>query len=215
MSDFIYCVLYKPYGVLSQFSSEDGHPGLGTLDLGLSKDVYPVGRLDRDSEGLIILTNDRALNSALLAPEQGHKRTYWVQVEGDPSATDLHAFNRPMALSIKGKTHLTAPAQARSLDPQPEVPERTPPVRFRKSVPDAWIELTLTEGKNRQVRKMTAAAGFPTLRLIRVSIGSLHWKELNLAPGQMKWMERKELLDAIGINAKLMQPQRTRRWDRS
>jgi 23S rRNA pseudouridine2457 synthase len=204
-----YCVLYKPFGVLSQFSEEDGHPGLASLDLGLPKDVYPVGRLDRDSEGLLLLTNDKAFNSALLAPENGHRRTYWVQVEGSPTAEGLRAFNRPMQLKIKGKWHVTAPAEARLMDPAPEVPERMPPVRFRKSVPDAWVELVLTEGKNRQVRKMTAHAGFPTLRLIRVSIGRLDLMDLGLRPGELAVLERDEVTSKIGL--KFHRPKSDRR----
>lgn len=212
MSGLKYLVLYKPFGVLSQFSEEAGHPGLSSLNLGLPDDVYPVGRLDRDSEGLLVLTNDRSLNAALLNPEEGHARTYWVQVEGDPTEVDLRAFNRPMQLTIKGKAHLTLPADARLLVPAPTVPDRQPPVRFRKSVPDRWISLTLTEGKNRQVRKMTAHVGFPTLRLIRVAIGGLTWKSLNLEPGGAIEMSRESLLNGIGIRPSA-RPNRTRRWD--
>ncbi len=213
MNGFHYLVLYKPYGVLSQFSDEAGHPGLGQLDLGLPDDVYPVGRLDRDSEGLLVLTNDRSLNALLLDPEAGHARTYWVQVEGAPSEMDLRAFNRPMELTIKGRPHKTAPAQARLLEPAPQVPERTPPVRFRKSVPDEWIELAITEGKNRQVRKMTAHVGFPTLRLIRVALGAMTWDDLGLAPGEVRAFNREELLHAMGISGGTSRPHRTRRWE--
>ena len=206
-----YFVLYKPFGMLSQFSEEDGHVGLAELNLGLPKDVYPVGRLDRDSEGLLLLTNDTTINSALLDPENGHKRTYWVQVEGAPKEDDLRAFNRPMPLKIKGKWHSTAPAEARLLVPPPDVPDRNPPVRFRKSVPDCWLELTLTEGKNRQVRKMTAHAGFPTLRLIRVAIGALNGMELGLEPGKMKELPREEVIRLLGLQfPRNAQPRRSR-----
>lgn len=213
MSDLHYLVLYKPYGMLSQFSDESGHAGLGQLGLDVPNDVYPVGRLDRDSEGLLVLTNDRSLNALMLDPDAGHARTYWVQVEGAPTEMALRAFNRPMELSIKGKRHLTAPAQAHLLPGVPEVPQRTPPVRFRKTVPDSWLELTITEGKNRQVRKMTAHVGFPTLRLIRVALGGLHWSHTGLQPGDSKAYSREQLLAAMGISGRASRPQRTRRWD--
>jgi len=209
-----YYVFYKPYGVLSQFSDESGHAGLGQLNLDLAKDVYPVGRLDRDSEGLLLLSNDGALNGALLDPKHAHERTYWVQVEGDPSEQDLHAFERPMLLKIKGKDHVTAPARARLLPLDLEIMDREPPIRIRKSVPDRWIELIITEGKNRQVRKMTAHAGFPTLRLIRQAIGKLQLVDLNLQPGQLVRIGRDDLLDAVGLNPNFLRSQRTKKWDR-
>ncbi len=213
MNDLHYVVLYKPYGVLSQFSDESGHPGLGQLGLSVPDDVYPVGRLDRDSEGLLVLTNDRSLNALMLDPDAGHARTYWVQVEGAPTDLELRAFNRPMELNIKGRRHVTAPAEAHLLHPAPAVPERNPPVRFRKTVPDCWMELTITEGKNRQVRKMTAHVGFPTLRLIRVALGELHWSQTGLQPGETQVYTRNELLAAMGISGRSSRPQRTRRWD--
>ena len=203
-----YFVLYKPFGVLSQFSEEDGHAGLASLNLGLEQDVYPVGRLDRDSEGLLLLTNDRSINGALLDPENGHRRTYWVQVEGDPNEEDLRAFNRPMTLKIKGKWHSTAPAEATLFSESPVVPERIPPVRFRKSVPDRWMELVVTEGKNRQVRKMTAHAGFPTLRLIRVAIGQLNIMERGLKPGEIQSVPRDVLLQQLGLRLTTSRTQR-------
>jgi 23S rRNA pseudouridine2457 synthase len=206
-----YVVLYKPFGVLSQFSEEDGHAGLASLNLGLDEDIYPVGRLDRDSEGLLLLTNDRSVNGALLDPEHGHRRKYWVQVEGEPTAEDLHAFNRPMTLKIKGRWHSTAPAEARLLLDVPAVPERVPPVRFRKTVPDCWLELVLTEGKNRQVRKMTAHAGFPTLRLIRVAIGDLNIMDLGLQPGEMRSIPRETVLQQLGLRLTASRTQRRQR----
>lgn len=209
-----YYVFYKPYGVLSQFSDEAGHPGLGQLNLNLAKDVYPVGRLDRDSEGLLLLSNDGALNGALLNPKHAHERTYWVQVEGNPSEQDLHAFERPMVLNIKGQDHVTTPARAQLLPLNLQVIDRDPPIRVRKSVPDRWIELVITEGKNRQVRKMTAQAGFPTLRLIRRAIGKLNLAELDLLPGQILRINREELLDAVGLNPNFFRPQRTKKWER-
>lgn len=171
----------KPYGVLSQFTPDQ--PGQRTLsEFGFPKDLFPIGRLDQDSEGLILLGNERRAVARLLDPVHGHPRTYHVQIEGIPSAS---AISRLAAGGIDLKGHRTLPCQARLLDPQPEYPPRDPPVRFRKTVPDCWIELTLTEGKNRQVRRMTAAVGHPTLRLIRVAIGGYPLSDLE--PGQ--WVE--------------------------
>ena len=169
-----YFLLHKPYGVLSQFTHEGGHKSLADIEFEWPSDVYPVGRLDTDSEGLLLLTNDKRLNSEILSPERGHPRTYHAQVEGAPDFKDIRFLQNPMILKIKGKEFTTRPCKADILSPTPEHPERTPPIRVRKTVPDSWISLSLTEGKNRQVRKMTAKAGFPTLRLIRVSICLLY-----------------------------------------
>lgn len=169
-----YFVLYKPYGVLSQFTPET--PGQLTLaDVGFDfpKDVYPVGRLDADSEGLLLLTNDKQLTDRLLHPKRGHQRTYWVQVEGIPDEGALDQLEKGVWISINGKPYHTAPARVKKLFPPPELPERRPPVRFRKTVPDCWLEIRLTEGKNRQVRRMCAAVGFPVLRLVRAAIGAV------------------------------------------
>lgn len=174
---------HKPYGVLSQFTPD--HPGQRTLaEFGFPKDVFPIGRLDQDSEGLLLLGNERAVVSRLLDPVHGHPRTYQVQVEGLAAPESVSRLSAG-GLDLKG--HRTLPCSARLLDPAPLHPPRDPPVRYRKSVPDCWLELTLTEGKNRQVRRMTAAVGHPTLRLIRVAIGKLTlapleagtWRELD------------------------------------
>lgn len=161
---------------MSQFSNEGNNPGLGTV-LSLPTDVYPVGRLDLDSEGLLLLTNDKRLNQRLLDPENGHERTYWAQVEGIVTEEALQKLRTGVELRINGKTFRTKPAKARKIEP-PSLPPRNPPIRVRLSVPDSWIELTLTEGKNRQVRRMTAAVGFPTLRLVRCKIGALELGDL-------------------------------------
>ena len=172
---------HKPYGVLSQFTP--AHPGQRTLaEFEFPQGIFPIGRLDQDSEGLLLLGNEPRLVARLLDPRHGHPRTYHVQVEGDP---DDGALRKLAAGGIDLKGHRTLPCQARRLD-EASYPPRNPPVRFRKSVPDRWIELVLTEGKNRQVRRMTAAVGFPTLRLIRAAIGGLRletiepgtWREL-------------------------------------
>jgi 23S rRNA pseudouridine2457 synthase len=174
---------HKPYGVLSQFTPD--HPGQRTLaEFEFPKGIFPIGRLDQDSEGLLLLGNEPRLVTRLLDPCHGHPRTYHVQVEGEPDDVAL----RKLAVGgIDLKGHRTRPCQARRLE-EPGYPPRNPPVRFRKSVPDRWIELVLTEGKNRQVRRMTAAVGFPTLRLIRAAIGGLRlegiepgtWRELTM-----------------------------------
>ncbi len=164
---------HKPYGVLSQFTP-DGSPNRPLAEFGFPKNVYPIGRLDADSEGLLLLSDEAGLNTKLLDPEHGHRRRYWAQVERIPSPEAL----AQLAGGVTIQEYKTRPCKAWLLDPQPEVPPRDPPIRVRKSVPDCWIALELTEGKNRQVRRMTAAIGHPTLRLLRVRIGSLELGDL-------------------------------------
>ncbi|MBK9338648.1 MAG: pseudouridine synthase [Lewinellaceae bacterium] len=183
-------LLFKPYGMLSQFTPEQaGQITLADLDFDFPKDVYPVGRLDADSEGLLLLTDDKALNFKLLNPGSHFPKTYLAQVEGVPAEQDLDALRRGVDIKINGKTHRTRPAAVRLLDGAPDLPPRVPPIRFRKSVPDCWLEIVLTEGKNRQVRRMCAAVGFPVLRLVRTGLG--HWRagagELaGMAPGEVR-----------------------------
>jgi 23S rRNA pseudouridine2457 synthase len=166
----------KPYGVLCQFTDR-GMPARRTLaDFGLPPGVYPAGRLDFDSEGLLLLTDDGALAHRLTEPRHRQPKTYWVQVEGGPTADQLQALRDGVAL----KDGRTRPARVRPID-APTLWPRDPPVRFRKTVPDAWLELVLVEGRNRQVRRMTAAVGLPTLRLVRVAVGG-HALD-DLAPG--------------------------------
>lgn len=140
---------------------------------GIEKNIYPVGRLDYDSEGLLILTNDKELTHRLLDPKFSHQRTYWVQVEGVINDDAIKKLSGGVVININGKQHRTKPAIAKPMIEEPQVPDRNPPIRFRKNIPTSWLSLTLTEGKNRQVRRMTAAVGFPTLRLIRHSIGEV------------------------------------------
>ncbi len=176
-SDYRYVLLNKPYGILSQFTSEEEHRNLS--EFGLPSDIYAAGRLDKDSEGLLLLTNDGPFIKKFL---DSHPRTYWVQVERVPTEEDLHILRN--GVKIKGGN--TSPCLVKSIQP-PSVKERNPPIRFRKKVPTSWIEITLTEGKNRQVRRMTAKIGFPTLRLIRVGLGKIKLKDLDLLPG--RWIE--------------------------
>jgi 23S rRNA pseudouridine2457 synthase len=157
---------HKPCGVLSQFTP-DGSPNRPLTEFDFPKGVYPIGRLDADSEGLLLLSDEPDLNQRLLHPRNAHEREYWAQVEKIPNAASLRRLAEGVA--IQGRK--TLPCRAWVLDPQPEVAPRQPPIRFRKTVPACWIALELVEGKNRQVRRMTAAIGHPTLRLLRVRIG--------------------------------------------
>lgn len=170
---FQYIVFYKPYRVLSQFSAEGDKETLAHYLQGISKDIYPVGRLDYDSEGLLLLTNDMQLKHQLTEPKFAHKRTYLVQVDGEVTEEAIHLLEKGVTINADGKLYNTQPAIAKKLLTPPEVPARNPPIRYRANIPATWLSLTLTEGKNRQVRKMTAAVGFPTLRLIRYSIDQL------------------------------------------
>ncbi len=187
----------KPYDVLPQFTdranSESPRPTLSDfIDL---PDVYPAGRLDRDSEGLMLLTDNGRLQAQISDPKHKLAKTYWVQIEGEPDAAALNALRKGVEL----KDGLTRPAKVGLMDEPPDLWERVPPIRVRKTVPDSWIELTLREGRNRQVRRMTAAVGHPTLRLIRARIGD--WSLDGLQPGQ--W----ESLPLPNLNAA---PQRKR-----
>ena len=181
---------HKPFGVLSQFTS-DGSPNRTLSEFGFPKGVYAIGRLDADSEGLLLLSDEPALNQRLLHPRQSHAREYWVQVERVPSAEALRKLQAGVA--IEGRKTLRCHAWL--LRPQPEVPPREPPIRCRKTVPVCWLALELVEGRNRQVRRMTAAIGHPTLRLLRVRIGRFELGDL--PPGawrQLSGVERERVL---------------------
>ena len=172
-------LLNKPHGVICQFTAEGGHRTL--KEFVAVPGVYPAGRLDTDSEGLLALTDDGRLQAAIADPRHKLEKTYWVQVEGTADRQALEKLRRGVELNDGP----TLPAEARVLDPPPAIWEREPPIRFRKAIPTAWIELRLREGRNRQVRRMTAAVGLPTLRLVRVAIGP--WAIGDLAPGA--WRE--------------------------
>ncbi len=180
-----YLLFHKPYNVLSQFTPEGDKATLKDyIDV---PDVYTVGRLDADSEGLLLLTNDGRLQHRLTDPKFQHPRTYWVQVENIPDEEAL----RKLRTGITIQNYRTRLAQVHLLEQEPDLPPRQPPIRSRQKIPTAWLELTLTEGKNRQVRRMTAAVGFPTLRLVRVSIGQITLTDL--APGAWRELTAAEL----------------------
>jgi 23S rRNA pseudouridine2457 synthase len=185
---FRYFLIYKPFGMLSQFSKEGDHPTLADLNSAFPKDIYPVGRLDADSEGLLLLTNDNQLKTKLLDPKNKHTRTYYVQVEGMISSEACSKLAHGVEISINGKTLRTLPALVEPME-EPGLPVRNPPIRFRQNIPTSWVSISLHEGKNRQVRRMTASVGFPTLRLVRWSIGhvTLIQKDGNLPEPGMVW----------------------------
>ena len=189
-----YFTIYKPYLLLSQFTSQDGKETLAHY-FDVPKDVYPVGRLDYDSEGLLILTNDSMLNNRLLNPQYKHEREYWVQVEGAITIEAIQQLQKGVAISIDGKVHQTLPCKAFAFKEEPVVPVRNPPIRFRKNIPVSWISLTLTEGKNRQVRRMTAKVGFPTLRLIRNRIQNITLDKMQ--PGDLEEWTKEKMYAAL------------------
>lgn len=185
-ADRRHIAFWKPYGVLSQFTPEAGHPALNGF--GLPKGVYPVGRLDRDSEGLLLLSDDGRFIDRLLSPRHGHPRRYLAQVEGEPDEAALAALRAGVTIA----DYRTRPCHAERLAAEPALPAREPPIRHRKTVPTAWLRLTVTEGRNRQVRRMTAAVGHPTLRLVREAIGALTLD--GLAPGEWRLIRPSDVL---------------------
>jgi 23S rRNA pseudouridine2457 synthase len=194
-----YIVFYKPYGVLTQFSDRCDQSNSATSRSTLKdyipiSSVYPVGRLDLDSEGLLLLTDHGQLQHKLSDPSFQHPRTYWVQVENIPNPEAISQLQTGVV--IKGG-YQTKPAKARLLTESPSLPPRHPPIRDRANIPTAWLEMKLTEGKNRQVRRMTAAVGFPTLRLVRVAIA--HLRLDSLIPGQWRDLTDIELADLLRL----------------
>lgn len=196
MKPLRYFIIYKPYQVLTQFSQQGNKQTLKDF-FNVPTDVYPVGRLDYDSEGLLILTNDKQLNHSLLHPKFKHEREYWVQVDGLITNEAIETLKSGIDIHIGGKIHHTQKCFAAILNETPDVPQRNPPIRFRKNIPAPWIRIVLHEGRNRQVRRMLAAVGFPVLRLIRVRIG--HIKINSLSPGEMMEIDKALLLKNLRL----------------
>ncbi len=191
-----YYVIYKPFQVLSQFTSENEKPCLKDF-FEVPVDVYPVGRLDYDSEGLLLLTNDKTLNHRLLHPTFAHEREYRVQVEGDITNEALQQLASGVTITVDGKPFHTLAGKASRLPDHVVIAERKPPIRFRQNIPTSWIKLVITEGKNRQVRKMTAVTGFPTLRLIRYRLAGLNLDPM--LPGDMIEMNQNDVYGKLGL----------------
>lgn len=185
MKKYKYIAFYKPFGVLTQFRGEANDRTLA--DYNLPKEVYPAGRLDKDSEGLLILTDDGVFNQRLTNPKSNKTKTYWVQVENIPTEDSL----KQMRKGLNIKDYVTKPCEVKLIK-EPNIPARTPPIRYRKNIPTTWLEIIISEGKNRQVRRMTAKIGHPTLRLIRVSMGKL--KLHGLEPGEWKEVKNTDIL---------------------
>ncbi len=191
-----YFVVHKPFNVLSQFTSHEGKKTLKNV-FNVPENVYPVGRLDYDSEGLLLLTDDKKLNHILLNPLHEHEREYWVQVENLLNQRAIADLEKGVEININGILNKTKPCRAKIFKDPPDVSERIPPIRFRANIPTSWMSIVLTEGKNRQVRKMTAKVGYPTLRLIRYRIQQLTLDDLN--PGEMKILSQMELYNLLQI----------------
>lgn len=192
-----YYLIYKPYQVLSQFTATDGKLCLKDI-LNVPKDVYPVGRLDYDSEGLLLLTNDTSINHQLLHPKFAHARTYWVQVDGLITQQAIDKLTKGVTISIDGKMYTTQKAILEILPNTIAVPDRNPPIRVRKTIPTSWISLQINEGKNRQVRKMFASVGFPVLRLIRSKIGRFSMDQMQ--PGDCRSLTFEQVQKALFVN---------------
>ncbi|MGF7232533.1 pseudouridine synthase [Arachidicoccus sp.] len=193
-----YFVVYKPFQTLSQFTSQDNKHTLKDF-FPVPSDIYPVGRLDFDSEGLLILTNDTSLNHKLLNPNFAHSREYWLQVDGAITGSAVEQLQKGVDINISGKIYRTQKCIAEIFTKEPKMPERHPPIRFRKDIPAPWIKIILNEGKNRQVRKMCANVGFPVLRLVRVRIENITLESIQ--PGGMREVSKAEI--AKGLKIKL------------
>src|SRR5438270_9936674 len=188
-ASFRYYIAYKPYLMLCQFTpEEDDDITLSDLAFSFPPDVYPAGRLDKDSEGLLLLTNDNLLKTKYLDPKNKTPKTYLAQLEGSITDEAMHQLEKGVTINVGGKHYSSLPARVSRIKEPSGLPERYPPIRFRKEQPTSWIEITIVEGKNRQIRKMTAKVGFPTLRLIRIAIGSLRLTDLQ--PGLVKEIAR-------------------------
>lgn len=187
-----YFAFYKPYGYLSQFTKDsENQLTLHDFNLKIPKDVYPVGRLDKDSEGLLLLSNNKRIVEALLNPKQKKWKTYWVQVDGDINKAATKELRNGVTISVNKKQHKTLPSRVKAIVEPEDLHDRKPPVRFRANIPTSWIEISICEGKNRQIRKMCSKVGFPVLRLIRVQIG--HLKLKNFRPANLVEIKKKDL----------------------
>jgi 23S rRNA pseudouridine2457 synthase len=196
MENFAYYIIYKPFNMLSQFTAEGDHQTLADLAHDFEKDVYPVGRLDYNSEGLLLLTNDGSLNKKMLHPSNKVSKTYYVQVEGEANEDQLNKLRAGVSFKAKGKTYTSEPAEVIALN-DVKLPERNPPIRVRANIPTTWLAITITEGKNRQVRKMTAAVDLPTLRLVRWSIGKVLLGTMQ--PGETKALQEHILFNKLSL----------------
>jgi 23S rRNA pseudouridine2457 synthase len=195
---FEYFIFYKPYDVLPQFTRErPEHKTLADF-LKVKDDIYPVGRLDKDSEGLMILTNDKSVNGLLLLPGQKKEKTYLVQVEGEITSQAISSLQTGVEIKLEDKMYLTRSCKVKKLSKTPVLPERNPPIRFRLNKPTSWIMIVLEEGKNRQIRKMCSKVGFPVLRLVRVQIGNITLGKL--LPGQSKKMTKEDLFELLSLS---------------
>ncbi len=184
-ADFRYFLVYKPFGTLCQFTREvPGHVTLRDSFPDLPDRVYPVGRLDQDSEGLLLITDDNKLKNRIISPASKVRKRYLAQVEGEVTDTAIGQLREGVVIRVRKKDFQTMPASVQLLDHKPGLPERDPPIRFRASIPTSWIGIGITEGKNRQVRRMCAKVGFPVLRLVRVAIGGLTLD--GLMPGEIR-----------------------------
>ncbi len=193
-----YYLIYKPYQVLSQFSPKDGKKCLSDY-FRFDRDVYSVGRLDYDSEGLMLLTNDNYLKTAVLDPDQKQTKEYLVQVEGDIDESALYSLRKGVTIKLDDGPYTTKPCKAEKLKSEPWLPERNPPIRFRENQPTSWIRITITEGKNRQIRKMAANVGFPALRIVRVAIGEIGLG--GLKPGDSKQLREDYVYSQLNIRS--------------
>ena len=181
---FKYYKLYKPYGVLSQFTPD--HPDQTCLKdlLNVKTDIYPVGRLDKDSEGLLLLSNDPSLNAWILHPANKKKKIYWVQLEGIIQEENIQELLAGITIRVKGKDHFTKAKNVKIIEKEPTLPDRNPPIRIRKNKPTSWCEIEISEGKNRQVRRMFAKVNYPVLRLVRVQIDDVYLDKMS--PGELQ-----------------------------
>jgi 23S rRNA pseudouridine2457 synthase len=195
-TEYRYYIIYKPFQVLCQFSPSENKKTLSDLNFHFPKTVYPVGRLDFDSEGLLIISDDPKLNRALLSPLNAHKRVYFAQVENIPTKDEISDLQSGPTINVDGKLYKCKSLKAKIID-EPNLPERVPGIRYRANIPTAWVKLELIEGKNRQVRKMTAAINHPTLRLVRYSIEQINID--NMKSGEVTELPRRKIYSLLEL----------------